>query len=85
MDEATQQNAALVEEVSAAADTMEEQAKGLSVAVSVFKLEVGKGGTRTTAAKPAIKSKVSTAVALHTRKHKLVKAEENTGSDWKEF
>ncbi|TWH98882.1 methyl-accepting chemotaxis protein, partial [Luteimonas cucumeris] len=36
MDEVTQQNAALVEEASAAARSMEEQAGALSQAVSVF-------------------------------------------------
>jgi methyl-accepting chemotaxis protein len=39
MDEVTQQNAALVEEASAAARSMEEQAGGLSHSVSLFKLE----------------------------------------------
>ncbi|RYE66107.1 MAG: methyl-accepting chemotaxis protein, partial [Oxalobacteraceae bacterium] len=39
MDEATQQNAALVEEATAAARSMEEQANQLSEAVSVFKID----------------------------------------------
>jgi len=39
MDETTQQNAALVEEASAAARAMEEQAAGLAQTVSVFQLE----------------------------------------------
>ncbi|MFD1838931.1 methyl-accepting chemotaxis protein [Paracidovorax cattleyae] len=39
MDETTQQNAALVEEATAAARSMEEQAFGLSQAVALFKLE----------------------------------------------
>ncbi|WP_198314665.1 methyl-accepting chemotaxis protein [Chitinibacter sp. GC72] len=38
MDEVTQQNAALVEEAAAAAESLQEQAKALSAAVSVFKL-----------------------------------------------
>ena len=38
MDEATQQNAALVEEASAAAESMQEQAQNLAQAVAVFKL-----------------------------------------------
>ena len=41
MDEVTQQNAALVEEASAAARSLEEQAGGLSHSVSQFKLEEG--------------------------------------------
>jgi methyl-accepting chemotaxis protein len=39
MDETTQQNAALVEEATAAARSMEEQAGHLSDAVSIFKLD----------------------------------------------
>jgi methyl-accepting chemotaxis protein-1 (serine sensor receptor) len=38
MDEVTQQNAALVEEASAAAQSLEDQARGLRDAVAVFKL-----------------------------------------------
>ena len=40
MDQATQQNAALVEESAAAAESLREQAQELVQAVSVFKLEV---------------------------------------------
>jgi methyl-accepting chemotaxis protein len=39
MDQTTQQNAALVEQASAAAVTMQEQATHLVDAVSVFKLD----------------------------------------------
>ena len=39
MDEATQQNAALVEQAAAAAGSMEEQANNLNMAVSIFKLD----------------------------------------------
>jgi len=38
MDEVTQQNAALVEEAAAAAESLEEQARGLMQAVGMFKL-----------------------------------------------
>jgi methyl-accepting chemotaxis protein len=38
MDQVTQQNAALVEEASAAAQSLQEQAGGLSQTVSIFKL-----------------------------------------------
>jgi len=38
MDQVTQQNAALVEEAAAAAESMQEQAQALAHAVSVFKL-----------------------------------------------
>ncbi len=41
MDEVTQQNAALVEEAAAAAESLQEQAQGLTEAVAVFKLSGG--------------------------------------------
>ena len=43
MDEMTQQNAALVEEAAAAAESLQDQADGLAQAVSVFKLASGAG------------------------------------------
>jgi hypothetical protein len=39
MDEMTQQNAALVEQAAAAAESLQEQAERLSQAVSIFKLD----------------------------------------------
>ncbi|MDX8379104.1 MAG: methyl-accepting chemotaxis protein, partial [Gallionella sp.] len=42
MDEVTQQNAALVEEAAAAAESLEEQAQNLSVSVSTFKMDGAK-------------------------------------------
>jgi methyl-accepting chemotaxis protein len=41
MDEVTQQNAALVEEAAAAAESLEEQAQSLTQSVSVFRLNGG--------------------------------------------
>jgi methyl-accepting chemotaxis protein len=41
MDQVTQQNAALVEEASAAAQSLQEQAGALVQAVSIFKLDMG--------------------------------------------
>jgi methyl-accepting chemotaxis protein len=46
MDDATQQNAALVEQAAAAAESLEEQAQNLSVTVGGFKVD---GNSRTTA------------------------------------
>jgi methyl-accepting chemotaxis protein len=48
MDEMTQQNAALVEEAAAAAESMKGQATMLAKAVSVFKLQEGRRATRNT-------------------------------------
>lgn len=39
MDEVTQQNAALVEQATAAAQSMADQAESLKAAVSIFKVE----------------------------------------------
>jgi len=44
MDEVTQQNAALVEQAAAAAQSLEEQATTLRRAVSVFRLSDGASG-----------------------------------------
>jgi len=44
LDEVTQRNAALVEEATAAARSMEEQAGGLAAAVGVFRLDSGRAG-----------------------------------------
>ena len=46
MDKVTQQNAALVEQAAAAAESMEEQAVGLSKTVSVFQLDAGGASAR---------------------------------------
>ena len=43
MDQVTQQNAALVEEAAAAADSMRQQAARLSLAISIFKLDGAPG------------------------------------------
>jgi len=45
MDEVTQQNAALVEEAAAAAESLEEQAQNLSVSVGTFKMDSHSGST----------------------------------------
>ncbi|MBI5437882.1 MAG: methyl-accepting chemotaxis protein, partial [Nitrosomonadales bacterium] len=45
MDEVTQQNAALVEEAAAAAESLEEQAQSLSVSVGTFKMDSHSSGT----------------------------------------
>lgn len=44
MDEATQQNAALVEQAAAAASSMRDQANNLNNAVSIFKIDTKDGG-----------------------------------------
>jgi methyl-accepting chemotaxis protein len=46
MDEVTQQNAALVEQIAAAASSLKSQAEDLVQTVAVFKLGAGDGGLR---------------------------------------
>ncbi|MBB5876298.1 methyl-accepting chemotaxis protein [Xanthomonas sp. 3498] len=55
MDETTQQNAALVEEATAAARSMEQQALGLSQAVALFKLEKGSKTVQTSKNIPVLR------------------------------
>jgi methyl-accepting chemotaxis protein len=90
MDEVTQQNAALVEEAAAAAEAMQEQAGTLMEAVSIFKLETGKGGTRTTATKPIAHRapappRDEKLLSGHPKARKLVEAKEDADGEWKEF
>ena len=88
MDQVTQQNAALVEEASAASEAMQDQAAKLALVVSVFKLD----NTRAVAApvarkvvsftprpsKPAQPSRILAAKAS-------VAASVGAASDWEEF
>jgi methyl-accepting chemotaxis protein len=93
MDEVTQQNAALVEEAAAAAESMQEQAEVLMHAVSTFKLEGGRAIART-AAKPAVKPNVGRRAVSHAPSHAPAATERNVrklaskasdDGDWKEF
>ncbi|MEW6677368.1 MAG: methyl-accepting chemotaxis protein [Pseudomonadota bacterium] len=54
MDEMTQQNAALVEEAAAAAESLQDQASSLAQAVSVFKIQGGTGRLSAPAGLPAL-------------------------------
>jgi methyl-accepting chemotaxis protein-1 (serine sensor receptor) len=54
MDGVTQQNAALVQQASAAAEALEEQASSLAQAVSVFQLPEGRGALPRTRPAPAM-------------------------------
>ncbi|WP_299343698.1 Cache 3/Cache 2 fusion domain-containing protein [uncultured Pseudoxanthomonas sp.] len=91
MDEATQQNAALVEEASAAARAMEEQAHALTESVAVFTLKAATGlPVRRTASiaapaasRPATAPK-STVRARPTRQPETALAE-GEGDDWQTF
>ncbi|MDH4457301.1 MAG: hypothetical protein QE272_01220 [Nevskia sp.] len=53
MDEVTQQNAALVEEATAAARSLESQAEGLSTSVAGFRVAAVDGGAGNSVGSPA--------------------------------
>ncbi len=77
MDEVTQQNAALVEEAAAAAESLEEQALGLAQAVSVFRLDVAQaasapaGVRREAMVSPSVQSQVRRAALPHNEPVRL--------------
>jgi len=101
MDNATQQNAALVEQAAAAATSLQDQAKNLSLVVSVFKLGEGEkkadhpgAPSRSitpvkSAPKPALKSPPKTALAVkpatNVAPKKTANAGGNPGDEWEEF
>jgi methyl-accepting chemotaxis protein len=97
MDQVTQQNAALVEEASAAAQSLQEQAGTLVASVSIFKIEGTAMATRTgftritPIAKPAKPAPKRPAKALGERREpgaggapQLAMAADAKG-DWTEF
>ena len=93
MDETTQQNAALVEEATAAAEAMQQQAIKLYEEVSTFKVTGGKDGALRFAAKvnelkaekPAVPHRTPAAVATHGKERRLIASEEREDGEWKEF
>jgi methyl-accepting chemotaxis protein len=89
MDEATQQNSALVEQAAAAAQSLQDQAAELARAVAVFKLMPGHEAASTPIAsvrprqmnhapKPAVRAQVAKAPLRAI-------ASTTQGSDWEEF
>ncbi|MGM3185632.1 methyl-accepting chemotaxis protein [Musicola paradisiaca] len=81
MDSTTQQNAALVQQASAAAASLEEQASILTHAVAAFKLANHAGSSFITPAKPALATTAATTTNLQ-----LGKPHAKTGSDnWETF
>ncbi|HJV86344.1 MAG TPA: methyl-accepting chemotaxis protein [Noviherbaspirillum sp.] len=89
MDEVTQQNAALVEEAAAAAESLHEQADGLAHVVSVFKLageQVALGGM---SAAKSIPARAATAIPIARKPvataSRVTTARPGNDSDWEEF
>ncbi len=89
MDEVTQQNAALVEQAAAAAESLVEQSVSLTETVSAFRLSGANGvqakakpsASRSIASRPATKITKSTAKPVAK---KVVSTHDNDG-DWEEF
>ena len=90
MDEVTQQNAALVEEAAAAAESLVEQAESLIDTVSAFRLSGSNSSattrpmTRQVASKPVLRAIPSKPVAKLTAIKATAKSRGNDG-DWEEF
>jgi len=95
MDETTQQNAALVEEATAAARSMEEQAAHLAEAVALFRLEEQEAPPAVptpaaSAAKPApvvakAAASFNTSTGTRPRSAEKIPVLEEAESDWQEF
>lgn len=94
MDEAVQQNAALVEEAAAAAGSMQEQANNLNQAVSIFKLHANDKSHQQSVEAPAVKpAKVSKPTARkasvkslsHQSAATKSSKQESSDQDWEEF
>ncbi|MEA9565206.1 methyl-accepting chemotaxis protein [Xanthomonas sp. WHRI 8932A] len=91
MDETTQQNAALVEEATAAARALEEQAVGLTEAVAVFKTDATYAAppVRAAPSRPvvssAVKAKVAAAGRTPASKPRAVVTASSNDSSWQEF
>jgi methyl-accepting chemotaxis protein len=94
MDEVTQQNAALVEEAAAAAESLEEEAQNLTKSVSVFKMAEGQQAAAIAApraiAKPAARTAPAPAkkpAAPLAGKPKALpsKSSKKDGEEWEEF
>ena len=85
MDGATQQNAALVEEAAAAAESLEEQASGLVEAVAMFKLTEGNHFPVPVLRDAAPKQLPSR--NLPTKKNRVIAPPNlaETDEEWKEF
>ncbi len=88
MDQVTQQNAALVEEAAAAAESMQDQAAKLVQVVSVFR--TGSDASKVTAvvkpaAKPTIRSAARAPIVRSTTPPPRVQGPSGGGDDWEQF
>jgi len=80
MDAVTQQNAALVEQAAAAAESLQDQTGNLSRVVGVFKLN-----GQPTAPRVAVATRVPKPPALPPQRPKAAPVVAAAGSEWEEF
>lgn len=93
MDEVTQQNAALVEEAAAAAESLVDQAVSLTEVVSAFRLNrgnanaAGQSSNRASASRPVTRSvvKASANPVAKTSQRKAITHNGANEGDWEEF
>ncbi len=86
MDETTQQNAALVEEAAAAAESLVDQAMNLMDTVNEFTLHEGGGFKERRASNSPMRGKASTAASKPAEKPAPVRAKTGTNdNEWEEF
>ncbi len=87
MDDVTQQNAALVEQAAAAAESMEEQAQGLARMISTFKLPGETQAREIPAVRPAARPLPATKAAPVKRSPRPLPppVDDDEDGDWKEF
>jgi len=89
MDESTQQNAALVEQAAAAAESLVEQANQLSSAISAFKLDGAKDSAHVHQPLQSAHSHVALSVVKSRHEPDPVRAmaikQANSNGDWEEF
>ncbi len=90
MDEVTQQNAALVEQAAAAAESLEDQADGLVRAVRMFKLSEARAGGQAVLAAPSLRSlklEAAKKPVLAARPQRTASLPQSASGDdeWEEF
>jgi len=91
MDQVTQQNAALVEEAAAAAESMQDQAANLVKVVGVFRTGSGVLAASSaskpakTVSKPAIRSVAKQAPAARIAPPSRPKGDQDAADDWEQF
>jgi len=90
MDEATQKNAALVEQAAAAARALQDQAQQLERTISIFKLDAGSSATHIPLRKPVVDitprpAAIVQTVASKTAQRRTQSTEKESNGAWEEF